>query len=200
MHESASPVSEPYRELWLGSNERGVMSVVGLYEVRDLEALQALADSEPLVHFVDPAGGISRLFRQYRRQTIWFTLISYVAVLLLLLMRYGLAGGLVVTAVPAIAAMVARINTITLSVLCPSFLRPLAPRGDQQPSSSGSAGVKQRYDPALINRRRSPSTYCLPCRSRSQRPPRSRRHRPLPESARGTWAASAGTGEDHRIS
>ena len=104
-HWLASPVSEPYRQLWLGPGKRGVVGVVGLRGANDLDALRALASADPFVHFVDPAGEISRLFSQYRRQTTWLTLISYGVVMLLLMARYGVAGGLLVMAIPVIAAI-----------------------------------------------------------------------------------------------
>ncbi len=102
----ANPVSDPYRQLWLGPSKRGVVGVVGLRGANDLDALRALANSGPLVHFVDPAGEISGLFSQYRRQTTWRTIISYGVVMLLLLARYGVGGGLLVMAIPVIAAIV----------------------------------------------------------------------------------------------
>ena len=101
----AHPVSRPYRHLWLGSSTRGVIGVVGLRGVYDLTVLKALADDEPQLHFVDPAGDISSLFGQYRSQTIWLTLLSYGAVTLLLMTRYGIRGGLTVIAPPIIAAI-----------------------------------------------------------------------------------------------
>lgn len=96
--------SEPYRHLWLGDTQRGVIGVVGLRGVYDFTALRKTADADPLVHFIDPAGEISHLFGQYRRQTIWLTLISYCVVMLILVGRYGLTGGLLVIAPPVIAA------------------------------------------------------------------------------------------------
>jgi predicted exporter len=102
----ADPVSKPYRHLWLGRTTRGVIGVIGLFGVTNISALQSLANEQQYIHFVDPPGEISDLFRSYRRQTIWLTLISYGVVLLLLLMRYGIIGGLLVMAPPAIAAIV----------------------------------------------------------------------------------------------
>jgi predicted exporter len=99
------PVSEPYRHFWLGATTRGVIGFVGLRGVYDLAPLRVLADAEPSLHFVDPAGTISNLFGQYRHQTIWLTLISYGVVLLVLLARYGISGGLLVIAPPFIAAI-----------------------------------------------------------------------------------------------
>lgn len=100
----AHPVSQPHRHLWLGASERGVVGVVGLRGVYDLAAVRSLAASDARIHFVDPAGDISDLFGQYRRQTIWLTLFSYGVVLLILVLRYGAVGGLLVMAPPAIAA------------------------------------------------------------------------------------------------
>ena len=102
----AHPVSEPHRHLWLGKSARGVVGAVGLRGVHDIGAIRALAGDDPQIHFVDPAGDISDLFGQYRRQTVWLTLASYGLVLLILILRYGLSGGLLVMAPPAIAAVV----------------------------------------------------------------------------------------------
>ena len=107
----SDPVSSPYRGLWLGRTTHGVIGVAGLRGVSDLGALHEIANGDPHVHFVDPAGEISDLFGQYRRQTIWLTLISYGVVMLILLLRYGIAGGLFVMTTPVIAA------TASLSVL-----------------------------------------------------------------------------------
>jgi len=102
----AHPVSQPHRHLWLGASERGVVGVVGLRGVYDMDAVRSLAAIDARIHFVDPAGDISELFGQYRRQTIWLTLFSYGVVLLILILRYGAVGGLLVIAPPAIAAFV----------------------------------------------------------------------------------------------
>jgi predicted exporter len=107
----SDPVSRPYRDLWLGRTARGVIGITGLRGVSDLEALREIANAQPRVSFIDPAGEISDLFGQYRRQTTWLTLLSYGVVLLILLMRYGIRGGLLVMAVPVIAA------TTSLSVI-----------------------------------------------------------------------------------
>ncbi len=104
-HWFSHPVSEPYRHLWLGKTERGVIGVVGLRGVYDLEVLREVSSIDPRIHFVDPAGEISTLFGRYRLQTIWLTLFSYVAVLLLLILRYGVKGGAMVMLPPAIAAI-----------------------------------------------------------------------------------------------
>lgn len=101
----AHPVSAPHRHLWLGPSDRGVISIVGLRGVYDPAALRSLTDADSDIHFVDPAGDVSDLFGQYRRQTVWLTLASYCLVLLILIFRYGLVGGFLVMAPPAIAAI-----------------------------------------------------------------------------------------------
>jgi predicted exporter len=101
----AHPVSKPYRHLWLGESKRGVAGVVRLRGVKELHELRALADPLPFLHFIDPASDISDLFGHYRRQTIWLTIISYGAVMLLLIARYGTVGGLLVMAPPLISAI-----------------------------------------------------------------------------------------------
>ena len=100
----AHPVSEPYRHLWLGQTKRGVFGVVALRGVFDLPALKAVAASIPEIHFIDPAGEISDLFADYRRETGWLAVISYLLVALLLVVRYGALGGLAVIAPPVLAA------------------------------------------------------------------------------------------------
>jgi predicted exporter len=103
-HWLSHPVSEAYRYLWLGKTERGVIGVVGLRGVYDLNVLRDLGENNSRIHFIDPAGEISGLFGEYRRQTIWLTLFSYAVVLLLLMLRYGVRGGVMVMLPPVIAA------------------------------------------------------------------------------------------------
>ena len=100
----SDPVSGPYRGLWLGRTARGIIGITGLRGVSDLGELHKIADSDPQLTLVDPAGEFSDLFGQYRRQTTWLTIISYGVVTLILLLRYGIVGGLLVMAIPVIAA------------------------------------------------------------------------------------------------
>lgn len=107
----AHPVSAPHRHLWHGNSGRGVVGIVGLRGVFDMTALIKLSDDDPKIHFVDPAGDVSELFGRYRHQTVWLTIASYCLVLLILLIRYRLVGGILVMAPPAIAAF------LTLGIL-----------------------------------------------------------------------------------
>ena len=101
----ASPVSVPYRHLWMGTQDGKVTAVVHLRGVRSLAALRQAADPGRGIYFIDPAGAVSAAFAAYRHHTIWLTLIAYCAVAGLVLLRYGLAGGAAVMAVPSLAAL-----------------------------------------------------------------------------------------------
>lgn len=99
-----SPLSEPYRHLWIGESSRGVIGVVGLKGVFDLNALHDIASRDEGIHFRDPAGEVSELFAKYRHQTVWLTLISYFIVMLIIIFRYGARSGMAVLFAPVIAA------------------------------------------------------------------------------------------------
>jgi predicted exporter len=100
----AHPVSGPYRHLWIELAGGQRVAVVGLRGVHNPAALHQLAQADPAIHFIDPGGEISDLFGAYRSQTTILTLASYAVVLLIMIVRYGITGGLLVMATPAIAA------------------------------------------------------------------------------------------------
>lgn len=87
----ASPVSEPYRHLWLGEFNGEWASVVSLQGI-DYARLARLRDAAAGmagVTFVDKIADISELLGRYRREMGWVIAASYVAIFLLLLPRYG---------------------------------------------------------------------------------------------------------------
>lgn len=98
-----SPVSKPYRHLWIGESTRGVIGVVGLKGVFDLSALHNIANQDKRIHFRDPAGEVSNLFTEYRQQTVWLTLVSYIIVMMIIMFRYGVRQGVAVLSPPIIA-------------------------------------------------------------------------------------------------
>jgi predicted exporter len=87
----ASPVSEPYRHLWLGEAGGEWASVVSLQGIDDakLSSLGAAAAGLNGVTFVDKIAEISGLLGRYRREMGWVIAFSYAAIFLLLLPRYG---------------------------------------------------------------------------------------------------------------
>lgn len=100
----ASPLAGPYRHLWLGELGRGYVSAVSLQGLRDPTALTGLSDPNRGVTFVDNVGDLSRLFGESRRQAGILTLVSYLFVGFVLLLRYGVRGGLAVMVAPLAAA------------------------------------------------------------------------------------------------
>ena len=68
----ASPLSTPFRHLWLGQvndgvGKGGLAAIVQLQGIRDLAALDEASGKLAGVTFVDKAGSVSRLFREYRQ-------------------------------------------------------------------------------------------------------------------------------------
>lgn len=102
----ASPVSEPFRHHWAGDGRRAI-SVVTLAGVKDVQALEGIAQGHDGVSLVDRVGDLSAIFKSYRSQTFWLTAASYLVVTLLLIYRYGRKGAMSVIAVPAAAAFIA---------------------------------------------------------------------------------------------
>ncbi len=87
----ASPISEPYRHLWLGEAHGEWASVVSLLGI-DYDKLASLRDAGlgmPSVTFVDKVADISALLGRYRREMAWVIVCSYAAIFLLLMPRYG---------------------------------------------------------------------------------------------------------------
>ena len=99
----ASPLSAPFRHLWVGreslgagelrgSGEAGTLAaVVQLSGVRDVVRLAQAAEGLPGVTFVDKAGSVSRLFGEYRRWGALWLLGALVLVYGVLGLRYGRA-------------------------------------------------------------------------------------------------------------
>lgn len=86
----ASPLSEPYRHLWLGQIGGKWASIVALSGVdhRNLAPLAAQAQGLDGVSWVDKVGEVSSVMGRYRVMMGWVVLASYVAVWLLLWPRY----------------------------------------------------------------------------------------------------------------
>jgi predicted exporter len=86
-----SPVSEPYRHLWLGEAGGEWASIVSLQGIDDtkLSSLDAAAAGLEGVTYVDKIAEISGLLGRYRREMGWVIACSYLIIFLLLLPRYG---------------------------------------------------------------------------------------------------------------
>ncbi|CAN0624324.1 MMPL domain protein [Burkholderia multivorans] len=101
----AEPWSQPFRHLWLGrsASTPGAFAAVVIPQgvsASNEAALIAIAQSLPGVSFVDKAASVSRLFGAYRVDSgIWLAG-ALPLVLVMLMVRYGLRGGIEV-ALPA---------------------------------------------------------------------------------------------------
>ncbi len=98
----AAPWSQPFRHLWLGAvgSGSGYAAVVIPQGVTNANvgALTATgASGLPGVTFVDKAASVSALFGAYRVDSGWWLAGALLLVLVLLTLRYGARGGVVVT-------------------------------------------------------------------------------------------------------
>ncbi len=100
----ASPASVLHRSLWLGATDRGAASLVQLESVSSLaEVRSVLADLDG-VAAIDRVADVSDLFSRYRWWALVFVSGAYLAILLLLAVRYGLRGAAVVMVPPVLTA------------------------------------------------------------------------------------------------
>lgn len=97
------PASKPYRHLWLGKTKRGSVGLVQLGKINDIAALNAIAQEQPGVYFVDKVATYASLFEKYRKQIGWITVISYLLIWLLLISRYGIKKSTLTMLVPILS-------------------------------------------------------------------------------------------------
>jgi predicted exporter len=87
----ASPLSTPFRPLWLHQDGRGWASVVTLTGVDSpaaLELMAGLAKRHEGVEFVDHLASLAALLKRFRATISWLMVGGYAAVSALLLLRY----------------------------------------------------------------------------------------------------------------
>ncbi|MFB9125478.1 hypothetical protein E2553_17390 [Paraburkholderia dipogonis] len=98
----ATPWSQPYKHLWLGevdSSTKAYAAVVIPQGVtpQNEPALIAAAQGLPGVVFVDKAASVSKLFGAYRVDSGWWLGGALALVLVLLMLKYKVRGGIAVT-------------------------------------------------------------------------------------------------------
>lgn len=84
-----TPLSTPYRYLWLGQSEHGFASIVLPLGLRDAARLAAVTADLPGVTLVDKAGSVTRLFQSYRQWGALWLLGALSLVYGVLCLRYG---------------------------------------------------------------------------------------------------------------
>jgi predicted exporter len=101
----AGPLGEPWRLLWLGSNDEGVAGIVSLQGLNDAALLRVQAQDLPGVQLVDRLGDLNKVFAATQISAAELKLASCVLIVLLLILPFGLRGALRVVALPLLAAM-----------------------------------------------------------------------------------------------
>ncbi len=90
----SSPISQPWRFLWLGKiNKSGdqyasIVTIKGLKSYADLDQLKNISPKIPGVKWVDKISEISSILSHYREYMTWVVLGAYIAIYLLLYLRY----------------------------------------------------------------------------------------------------------------
>lgn len=86
----ASPVSAPYRSLWLGETGRGVAAAVALNGIGDIAALRTAAEGLDGVRLIDRVADISTVLSHYRRMALLGLGGALLAIAAVLALRYDL--------------------------------------------------------------------------------------------------------------
>ncbi|MFA5938396.1 MAG: hypothetical protein WC809_03480 [Sinimarinibacterium sp.] len=86
----ASPVSAPYRSLWLGDTGRGVAAAVALNGIGDVGALRVAAEGLDGVRLIDRVADISTVLAHYRRMALLGLGGALLAIAAVLALRYDL--------------------------------------------------------------------------------------------------------------
>jgi predicted exporter len=103
----ATPISSPFRHLWLGKTEHGFASMVLPQGVNNTTELISAAGGLSGVTLVDKAGSITSLFQKYRQWGGIWLLGALCIVYIVLCSRYGWRQALVVLAPTALAMVLA---------------------------------------------------------------------------------------------
>lgn len=104
-----SPLFQMVEHLWIGKevSTTDYSSVISLSGLKEEAPLQAIAADFEQVHYVNQTADLSTLFGEIRMDASRLVVISYSVILLLLILRYGIAGALQLMAPPVLAAAVA---------------------------------------------------------------------------------------------
>ena len=101
----ATPLSVPYRYLWLGQTSQGFASVMTLHGQIGREALETATQGLPGVTLVDKAHSVSILFAHYRQLAAWGLLLAVGMVLAALVWRHGIKLGALILMPTALALL-----------------------------------------------------------------------------------------------
>lgn len=101
----AGPLSEPWRNLWLGAGAEGAASIVSLRGLSSPTLLSVQAAGLEGVQLVDRLGELNDVFARTQISAAELKLLSCVLIVLLLIAPFGLNGALRIVALPLLAAV-----------------------------------------------------------------------------------------------
>ena len=99
------PLAEPWRTLWLGPVDGGVVAMVSLQGLNNPALLRVQALNLPGVQLVDRLGDLNRVFADTQISAAELKLLSCVLIVLLLIAPFGFGGALRIVALPLLAAL-----------------------------------------------------------------------------------------------
>ena len=100
-----SPVSKPFRHLWLGQIGQEQVSLIMLGREHDPEVLAPLFEEMSGVEYVNQVERISALFTLYREETEGIVALAYGVIFIFLLWKYRIRKALQILAPPALATL-----------------------------------------------------------------------------------------------
>jgi predicted exporter len=100
-----SPVSKPFRHLWLGQIGQEQVSLIMLGREHDPEVLAPLFEEMSGVEYVNQVERISDLFTLYREETEGFVALAYGVIFIFLLWKYRIRRALQILTPPALATL-----------------------------------------------------------------------------------------------
>ena len=101
----ASPISKPFRHLWLGKIEQKQVSLILLGSRHDAQQITVALAGIPGVAYLNQVERISSLFRQYREALTKLVALSYLLVLGLLIWKYRLRKAVKIIGSPVLATL-----------------------------------------------------------------------------------------------
>ncbi|WP_374439645.1 MMPL family transporter [Pseudomonas panipatensis] len=101
----AGPLGEPWRPLWLGTNDGGVAALVSLQGLSNVSLLAAQADGLEGVRLVDRLGELNRLFADTQVSASELKLASCLLIFALLLKPFSWRGAARIVLLPLLAAL-----------------------------------------------------------------------------------------------
>ena len=100
-----SPVSKPFRHLWLGQIGQEQVSLIMLGREHDPEVLAPLFEEMSGVEYVNQVERISALFTLYREETEGLVALAYGVIFIFLLWKYRIRKALQILGPPALATL-----------------------------------------------------------------------------------------------